>query len=88
MSRTVNTGQFFCKNQEMADENVRRIEYEDGMKIVTMSHEVEYPVCHSEGWKAYEYQTVVATKKERLEIIENRRKEDEAKGIFHPFTSN
>lgn len=88
MERNVHTGQFFCKNQEMADENAKRIEYEEGMKVVTMPYEVEYPVCHSEGWKTYEYKTVIATKKERLEIIERKLKEDEARGIFHPFTSN
>ena len=87
MVRKVHTGQFFCKNQNMANENARRIEYEEGMFIVEMPYEVEYPVCSSEGWQTYEFKSRIATKKEMKVIRERKLKEDEAKGIYHPFTS-
>ena len=34
------------------------------------------------------YKPVIATKKEMKVIRERKLKEDEAKGIYHPFTSN
>lgn len=86
--RKVHTGQFFSKNQEMADENARRIEYEDGMFIVEMPYVAEVQIPHSSGWVTYEYKSRPATKKEMRVICERKLKEDEAKGIFHPFTSN
>lgn len=86
--RKVHTGQFFSKNQEMADENARRIEYEEGMLIVEMPYVAEVQIPHSSGWVTYEYKSRPATKKEKRVIVERKRKEDEANGIFRPFTSN
>jgi len=88
VARKVHTGQFFCKNQDIANENARRIEYEDGMLMVEMPYEVDFPICHAEGWQTYEFKSRIATKKEMKVIRERKLKEDEAKGIYHPFTSN
>lgn len=88
MTRKVYTGQFFSESQEMADENARRIEYEDGMKIVEMPHLADVQIPHSSGWGTYEYKRVIATEKEKKDIWAMKAKEDEAKGIYHPFASN
>lgn len=86
MARKVYTSQFFSKDIEMAEANLKRMEYEEGMINVEGPYEVEY--SGFSDWPMWEHKWRMASEKEKRDIWERRRKEDEAKGVFHPFTSN
>ena len=85
MTRKVYTSQFFGRNLEMAEANLKRMECEEGVINVNGPYAVEYK--GESDWPMWEHQWRMASEKEKREIWARKAKEDEAKGIYHPFTS-